>query len=151
MAEAVSGLAGSLQGSLTGMLGKGQQWLDNIFPPEKRNELTARLSKFLTEKPMLAVCIPSLKPPPLTPTVLHTLSPCPLRHPPRPFRPIDNNSHHLRPPSRHHNRPHRRPPLHRRLRRLRPRDSTPGAIFYDGRRNVCVVVGDWGVLFGQVV
>lgn len=55
MAEMISGLAGGLQGSLTGMLNKGSAWLDNIFPPEKRNELMAKISKFATEKPMMAV------------------------------------------------------------------------------------------------
>lgn len=50
----VSGLAGGLQGSLTGMVNKGSAWLDNIFPPEKRNELMAKISKFATEKPMMA-------------------------------------------------------------------------------------------------
>ncbi|KAL9004779.1 MAG: hypothetical protein Q9188_002414 [Gyalolechia gomerana] len=50
----VSGLAGGLQGSLNGMLDKGSAWLDSIFPPEKRNELMAKISKFATEKPMLA-------------------------------------------------------------------------------------------------
>ncbi|KAL8939748.1 MAG: hypothetical protein Q9216_003192 [Gyalolechia sp. 2 TL-2023] len=54
MAEMVSGLAGGLQGSLNGMLNKGSDWLDSIFPPEKRNELMAKISKFATEKPMMA-------------------------------------------------------------------------------------------------
>ena len=55
MAEAISGIAGGLQGSVGGMLNKGSAWLDGIFPPEKRNELMAKISKFATEKPMLAV------------------------------------------------------------------------------------------------
>lgn len=59
MAEAISGIAGGLQGSVGGMLNQGSAWLDSIFPPEKRNELMARISKFATEKPMLAVRIPS--------------------------------------------------------------------------------------------
>ncbi|KAL8690542.1 MAG: hypothetical protein Q9218_004040 [Villophora microphyllina] len=54
MAEIISGVAGGLQGSLTGMLDKGSAWLDNIFPPEKRNELIAKISKFAKEKPMMA-------------------------------------------------------------------------------------------------
>ncbi|KAL8970778.1 MAG: hypothetical protein Q9197_003633 [Variospora fuerteventurae] len=54
MAEMVSGIAGGLQGSLTGLLDKGSKWLDNIFPPEKRDELMAKISKFATEKPMMA-------------------------------------------------------------------------------------------------
>ena len=55
MAEAISGIAGGLQGSVGGMLNQGSAWLDSIFPPEKRNELVARISKFAKEKPMLAV------------------------------------------------------------------------------------------------
>lgn len=57
MADMVSGIAGGLQGSLTGLLDKGSQWLDNIIPPEKRDELMAKISKFATEKPMMAVII----------------------------------------------------------------------------------------------
>ena len=57
MAEAVSGMTGALQGTVGGVLNKGQAWIDSIFPPEKRNELMAKLSKFATEKPMLAVCL----------------------------------------------------------------------------------------------
>ncbi|CAO1603779.1 hypothetical protein XANCAGTX0491_007357 [Xanthoria calcicola] len=54
MAEMISGVAGGLQGSLTGMLNKGTEWLDRIMPPERRNELMAKISKFATEKPMMA-------------------------------------------------------------------------------------------------
>ncbi|KAL9596623.1 MAG: hypothetical protein Q9219_005660 [cf. Caloplaca sp. 3 TL-2023] len=54
MAEMISGITGGLQGSLNGMLNKGSAWLDSIFPPEKRNELMAKISKFATEKPMMA-------------------------------------------------------------------------------------------------
>ena len=57
MAEVVGGMTGALQGSLTGLVSKGQDWLDWILPPEKRGEIWAKLSKFATEKPMLAVCI----------------------------------------------------------------------------------------------
>lgn len=56
MAEMVSSVAGGLQGSLTGLVNKGTAWLDNIFPPERRNELSAKISKFASEKPMMAVC-----------------------------------------------------------------------------------------------
>lgn len=59
MAEMISGVAGGLQGSLTGMVNKGSAWLDNIFPPEKRNELIAKITKFANEKPMMAVCASS--------------------------------------------------------------------------------------------
>ncbi|KAL8701237.1 MAG: hypothetical protein Q9201_005016 [Fulgogasparrea decipioides] len=54
MAEIVSSVAGGLQGSLTGMVNKGSEWLDRMFPPERRNELIAKISKFAKEKPMLA-------------------------------------------------------------------------------------------------
>ncbi|KAL8800457.1 MAG: hypothetical protein Q9182_005169 [Xanthomendoza sp. 2 TL-2023] len=54
MAEMISGLTGGLQGSLTGLLNKGSEWLDRLMPPERRNELMAKISKFATEKPMLA-------------------------------------------------------------------------------------------------
>lgn len=56
MAEMISGVAGGLQGSLTGMLNKGSDLLDRFMPPERRNELMAKISKFATEKPMMAVC-----------------------------------------------------------------------------------------------
>ena len=55
MAEALSGMTGMLQGSIGGLLNKGQGILDRFFPPERRNELSAKLSKFATEKPMFAV------------------------------------------------------------------------------------------------
>ena len=55
MAEALSGMTGVLQGSIGGLLNKGQSILDRFFPPERRNELSAKLSKFVTEKPMFAV------------------------------------------------------------------------------------------------
>ena len=55
MAEALSGMTGALQGSIGGLLNKGQGILDRFFPPERRNELAAKLSKFATEKPMFAV------------------------------------------------------------------------------------------------
>ncbi|KAK4691404.1 hypothetical protein P7C71_g5591, partial [Lecanoromycetidae sp. Uapishka_2] len=59
MAEALSGATGALQGTVGGMLNNGSAWLDSIFPPEKRNELIARISKFAKEKPMLASFIAS--------------------------------------------------------------------------------------------
>lgn len=55
MAEALSGMTGVLQGSIGGLINKGQGILDRFFPPERRNELSAKLSKFATEKPMFAV------------------------------------------------------------------------------------------------
>lgn len=57
MAEVISGMTGALQGSVTGMISRGQNLLDRFFPPEKRNELWAKISKFATEKPMLAVSL----------------------------------------------------------------------------------------------
>ncbi|KAL8728436.1 MAG: hypothetical protein Q9166_005398 [cf. Caloplaca sp. 2 TL-2023] len=54
MAEMISGLAGGLQGSLTGIVNKGSEWLDRIMPPERRDEIMAKISKFATEKPMMA-------------------------------------------------------------------------------------------------
>ena len=55
MTEALSSFTGVLQGSVGGLLNKGQNILDRFIPPERRNELSNRLSKFATEKPMLAV------------------------------------------------------------------------------------------------
>ena len=55
MAEVIGGMTGALQGTISGVINQGQSFLDRIFPPEKRNELWAKLSKFATEKPMLAV------------------------------------------------------------------------------------------------
>lgn len=68
MAEALSGMTGVLQGSIGGLINKGQGILDRFFPPERRNELSAKLSKFATEKPMFAVSQPptSLWPFPVT-------------------------------------------------------------------------------------
>ena len=57
MAEALSGMTGALQGSVTGMLNKGQGFFDRFFPPEKRAQLSQKISKFATEKPMLAVSL----------------------------------------------------------------------------------------------
>ncbi len=57
MAEMVSGMTGALQGSVTGIVNKGKSWLDSLMPPERRNELMAKASKFATEKPALAVSL----------------------------------------------------------------------------------------------
>ncbi|MCJ1353233.1 MAG: hypothetical protein MMC33_003218 [Icmadophila ericetorum] len=54
MAELLGGLTGSLQGYLNGFLNFGSSILDRFFPPEKRAQVSAMLSKFATEKPMLA-------------------------------------------------------------------------------------------------
>ena len=55
MAESLSGVAGGLQGMGSGLLDKGQSILDSIISPETRSEISAKISKFFTEKPMLAV------------------------------------------------------------------------------------------------
>lgn len=55
MAEAVSGLTGSLQGTITGLGNRGMQWLDTVFPPESRAKAMNAITKFCSEKPMLAV------------------------------------------------------------------------------------------------
>ncbi|KAI9818401.1 MAG: hypothetical protein M1827_000459 [Pycnora praestabilis] len=54
MSGIVEGLSGSVQGLAGGVLNKGQGYLDKWFPPEKREELTTRISKFAAEKPALA-------------------------------------------------------------------------------------------------
>ena len=56
----LGGMTGALQGTVTNIVGKGQNYLDRFFPPEKRQDLYAKISKFATEKPMLAVSLPSL-------------------------------------------------------------------------------------------
>jgi len=52
----VGGMTGALQGTVTNVVSKGQNYLDRFFPPEKRQDLYAKISKFATEKPMIAVC-----------------------------------------------------------------------------------------------
>src|SRR3981189_2168828 len=47
-------LTGVLQGGLGNLLNAGQGYLDRWFPPEKREELKAKIAKFATEKPYLA-------------------------------------------------------------------------------------------------
>lgn len=56
-ASAVPGLGmltGTLQGGLSNLLNTGGGMLDKYFPPEKREALKSKLSKFATEKPYLA-------------------------------------------------------------------------------------------------
>ena len=64
MAEAVSGgiggITGALQGTLNDFGGRVQQWVDNIFPPEKRNQAVGFLAQFASNKPGLAVRLLSL-------------------------------------------------------------------------------------------
>jgi hypothetical protein len=55
MAELIGGLAGSVQGSIQGLLNKGTSILDRFLPPERRAELWAKFQKFMTERPTLAV------------------------------------------------------------------------------------------------
>ena len=47
-------ITGVLQGGLNNLVNTGSGLLDKFFPPERRNEVKAKLSKFATEKPMLA-------------------------------------------------------------------------------------------------
>ena len=55
MAEAIGGMAGTLQGSVQGLANRGQSFIDSIIPPETRSKIMAWISKFAAEKPMLAV------------------------------------------------------------------------------------------------
>ena len=55
MAEALGSLTGSIQGTITGLGNKGMQWLDSVFPPESRAKVMNAITKFSSEKPMLAV------------------------------------------------------------------------------------------------
>ena len=57
MASIVGGMTGALQGTLTGVLNQGQGLLDRFFPPERREELYARATKFATEQPAFAVSV----------------------------------------------------------------------------------------------
>jgi len=50
----LGGLTGALQGGVANLLTAGQGYLDRWFPPEKREELKAKIVKFATEKPHLA-------------------------------------------------------------------------------------------------
>ena len=47
-------ITGALQGGLTNLLNFGQSYLDRWFPPEKREELKAKLIRFATERPKFA-------------------------------------------------------------------------------------------------
>ncbi|EXJ90456.1 hypothetical protein A1O1_03558 [Capronia coronata CBS 617.96] len=47
-------LTGALQGGVNNLVNMGSGWLDKFFPPEKREEWKAWLTKFATEKPYLA-------------------------------------------------------------------------------------------------
>ena len=98
MAEVVSGLTGTLQGTLGGIGNKVQAWIDSIFPPEKRNELFAKIAKFANERPMLAVRnskLDSITTPFIghmltMPTVFHSL---PYRSHGFPSRPLHRHDH----------------------------------------------------------
>jgi hypothetical protein len=50
----LGGVTGALQGGVSSLVNTGQGMLDRWFPPEKRESLKAKLTKFATEKPMLA-------------------------------------------------------------------------------------------------
>lgn len=53
-AQGLGGLSGALQGGVSNIINTGSGFLDKWFPPEKREELKSKLSKFATEKPALA-------------------------------------------------------------------------------------------------
>ncbi|KAI9700329.1 MAG: hypothetical protein M1836_002344 [Candelina mexicana] len=57
MSELVGKVSGAVTGTAGSVLNKGQGLLDRWFPPEKREELMAKMSKFASEKPMLAIAI----------------------------------------------------------------------------------------------
>ncbi|KAL9102990.1 MAG: hypothetical protein Q9163_001910 [Psora crenata] len=59
MAEALSGVTGSLQGSLQGLANTGTSILDRIISPETRSKVAAWISKFAAERPMLSSFIAS--------------------------------------------------------------------------------------------
>jgi len=50
----LGGLTGALQGSINNLTNLSSNWLDRFFPPEKREQWKAWLTKFATEKPFLA-------------------------------------------------------------------------------------------------
>jgi len=52
--QGLGGLTGTLQGGVGKIVNLGSSWLDRFFPPERREELKAKLAKFATEKPYLA-------------------------------------------------------------------------------------------------
>lgn len=52
--QGLGGLSGALQGGVNDVLSNGKGMLDRFFPPEKREALWAKITKFATEKPMLA-------------------------------------------------------------------------------------------------
>ena len=54
MAEYLSSLTGVLQGSLNSALTRASSVLDRILPPEKRASIASSISRFATEKPLLA-------------------------------------------------------------------------------------------------
>lgn len=47
-------VTGALQGGINNLTNLGSTWLDKFFPPEKREEWKAWLTKFATERPYLA-------------------------------------------------------------------------------------------------
>ena len=57
MAEALGGLAGSVQSFATGMFSKVMALIDTYFPPERRAQVMGWFQKFMSEKPMLAVSV----------------------------------------------------------------------------------------------
>ena len=47
-------VSGALQGGVTNLVSTGQSYFDRFFPPERRENLKEKLTKFATEKPMFA-------------------------------------------------------------------------------------------------
>lgn len=55
----ITGLTGSLQTMLTGFGAKLQEWVDKIFPPEKREKFMKFIQQLASERPILAVSLPN--------------------------------------------------------------------------------------------
>ena len=52
--QGLGGLTGALQGSVSNLVDAGSGWFDKYFPPERREQVKAKLMKFATERPKLA-------------------------------------------------------------------------------------------------
>jgi hypothetical protein len=55
MSGTARSLTGAVQHHVTGVLNKGQSFVDARFPQQKRADLWAKASAFASEKPLLAV------------------------------------------------------------------------------------------------
>lgn len=56
--SALSGIMGKIEGLGSAVALKGKAMIDSIFPPEKRNELLAKIQAFAMKNPKLSVKIP---------------------------------------------------------------------------------------------